>query len=274
MYALTTKARVKTRLGLTSTGFDDLLDTLILAVTDRMERMANRRFMLSTWTNELYDGVDPYDTRRTTLILKNAPVANIASIEYKSGFNSNPTWTPYTVDDYDTDLDAGILYFVRLPDGRRNIRVTYTAGYSGYSIGIVMVWVFNATPTGTVDRTNRVFTLPVSASQVVVYADGVRVAPENYTHAADTITFDEGAQPYSTISVDYLPAVADGGSYPNLPMDIVEVCEEAVVRLFKKRESEGRSSETFQESSITWEKDVFTRENVATIKNFRRSSFL
>lgn len=55
-----------------------------------------------------------------------------------------------------------------------------------------------------------------------------------------------------------------------LPFDITEVCEEAVTRLFKKRDSEGRASESFQESSITWEKGIFTPENITTINNYRR----
>lgn len=275
-YALTTKSRIKDRLQITSTSFDTLLDSLILAVTERIERMCNRRFMVSTWTNELYDGADPYGTSRQALVLKNAPVWNIASIAFKSGLNSNPTWETQTVDEYDADMETGILYFDTLPTGRRNIRVTYTAGYSGYSIGVTTIWTFNVIPTGVVDGVNTVFTLPATASQVVVYADGMRILPSNYTFipGGNTVTFLNGMQPYSAVSVDYLASTGASSSDPTLPMDLVEVCEQAVVRLFKRRDSEGRSSETFGESAITWREDSFTKENLATIKNFRRSSFL
>lgn len=71
------------------------------------------------------------------------------------------------------------------------------------------LWVYDVTPTGTVDGSNTVFTLPANASQVVVVADGLRVkgSGADYTfNGTDTITFASGRQPYSSISVDYKPA--------------------------------------------------------------------
>lgn len=68
-------------------------------------------------------------------------------------------------------------------------------------------WVYDATPTGAVNGSNLVFTIPES-SQVVVYADGVRVKGGGVTYTfsgGDTITFVSGLQPMSTLSVDYLP---------------------------------------------------------------------
>lgn len=275
-YALTTKERIKDRLQITSTAFDTVLDRLIVSVSERIERMCNRHFVQATYTNELYDGSGLYGGRRGVIILKNAPIASIASVEYQGGLNSAPTWTAYRVDDYDVDTDLGAI-FGGFERGRRNIRVTYTAGYAASSLNINNYWVMNATPTGTVDGSNRVFTLPVNASEVVVYADGLRIASANYSFVAgsNTITFNAGQQPYSTISVDYLPSTAAvTDNTPTLPADVIEVCEEAVIRLFKRRDSEGKSSETFGESSITWSRDIFTPENLAAIKNYRRGDFL
>lgn len=276
--AITSKARVKERLGITSTDFDDLFDRLILAVTDRIEHMCGRKFMQATYTNELYDGSDISGTPRSILIVKNAPILSLSSVQYKTGLNSNPTWTSYDEDDYDRDDDAGLLYFKgNLPKGKRNIRMTYTGGFSGYNIGITTIWVFNSTPTGTVDGSNRTFTLAENADQVVVYADGIRVSSSNLTFTAgtDSFTLAAGSQPYSTIDVDYLPtAGAATADDPALPLDVVEVCEEVVVRLFKRRDSEGRSNESFGESSITWNAALFTKENLATIRNYRRGSYL
>jgi len=72
-------------------------------------------------------------------------------------------------------------------------------------------WQMDVTPTGTVNGSNLVFTLPADAEQVVVYADGMRVkgAGASYSHTADsdTITFESGLQPFSTLSVDYLPTI-------------------------------------------------------------------
>jgi hypothetical protein len=275
--ALTTNTRIKDRLQITVTTWDALLDRLILAVTGRIEQMTNRRFTLAEYENEIHDGSDTYGTRRTMLVTKHAPVQAIASIEYKGGLNSDPVWTAYSENDYDADAEAGIVYFpFGLPLGKRNIRITYTAGFSGYALGNASLWHFNVTPSGLVNGSNLTFTLPENADQVIVYADGPREASVNVTFTPGTATFTlaAGRAPTSTIAIDYLAtALSDAGDV-TLPADIVEVCEQAVVRIFKRRESEGKSSEGFQESTITWAKNVFTDEDLATIRNYRRGYYL
>lgn len=275
--ALTTKARIKARLGITVADFDDFFDRLIIATTKRMSQMCNRRFLQATYTNQPYDGCTPSGSRLSTLLLRNSPVHVISAVEYKIGPNSSPVWVAFDQDDYDADMAIGILYFrFLLPAGKQNIRVTYTAGWSGSSIGIDGLWVFNSTPTGVVNGVNTVFTLAEEADEVVVYADGLRIAAENYTFTEgdDTIIFDSGSQPFATISVDYKPSSVTAGEDSALPEDLVEVCEEVVVRLFKRRDHEGRSQETLGESTITWNTDVFTKENIATVKNYRRGAFI
>lgn len=71
-----------------------------------------------------------------------------------------------------------------------------------------VAWVTDYTPVEAVNGSNAVFTLPVNASQVSVYADGYRVKGNglDYTFSSnDTITFVAGRQPFSAISIDYLP---------------------------------------------------------------------
>lgn len=66
-------------------------------------------------------------------------------------------------------------------------------------------WTFNATPTGTVDGSNTVFTLPETPLQAVVYADGARMkSGVDYNLSGATITFVALRQPFTSISVDYL----------------------------------------------------------------------
>ncbi len=275
--AITTKARIKARLGINVAGFDDLLDNLILAITARIEQMTGRRFIQGTYTNELHDGSNIDGGRRTFLVVKNAPLQAISSIQYKAGSNTTPNWTTISADDYHADLAAGIVYFPHgLPAGFQNIRITYTGGFSGYSIGVNNFWFFNITPAGTVDGSNRTFTLPEDATQVIVYADGLREAASNvtFTTGDDEFTLAAGRAPTSTIAADYLRENAADDSDFYLPADLVEVCEKAVVRTFKKREAEGRSSETFQESSVTWDQDVFTAEDLRTIRNYRRGYYV
>lgn len=271
--ALTTIARIKERLGITEDGFNTLLNSLILAVTARIETMCARRFIQAEYNDELHDGSDLYGSKRTILVTKNAPIHAIEKVEYKTGPNSNPTWAEFSVDDYDRDDEAGLLYFrYALPSGKRNIRITYTAGFSGYSIGVNNFWFFNVVPMGTVDGSNGVFTLPEEASQVIVYADGIRIASANITFVAGSDEFElaEGFAPYTTISADYLRENASEDSDLSLPLEVVEVCEVAVVRIFKKRASEGRATEGFEASQVTWERNTFSDENLATIRNYRR----
>lgn len=70
-------------------------------------------------------------------------------------------------------------------------------------------WVMDYEPTGTVDGVNTEFDIP-AASEVVVYADGLRIISSDYSlgtvDSTTTITFDSGKQPYSSISVDYVAA--------------------------------------------------------------------
>lgn len=68
-------------------------------------------------------------------------------------------------------------------------------------------WVYEYIPGESVGS-NLVFTIPVDASRVIVYADGYRVRGSgvDYTFSSnDTITFVNAARPRTTISIDYLP---------------------------------------------------------------------
>lgn len=188
------------------------------------------------------------------------------------------------MNDYDVDYDNSVVYF-RFPmlAGKRNIRITYTAGWDGYAVGLTSYWNFNVTPTGTVDGSNGTFTLPENADELIVYADGVRVSSSHITFTAGTASFTiaAAAVPFSTIAVDYKETLASASGDPVLPAELVDVCERAVVHLFKKRDAEGKASEGFGESNITWQRGwgmdsftIFDPEMLATIKNYRRGYHL
>lgn len=271
--ALTTKERMKTRLSLSGTGFDTLLDNLILGVTARIQAMTGRRFVYATYTNELHDGCDVYGGVRKLLILKNGPVDSVTSVEYNTGTDGDPTWTTMPRDLYIVDLGVGALVFRGgMPSGFQNVRVTYTGGYSGFAFGISNFWTFNETPVGDVDGSNLTFTLSEDADQVIVYADGARESSANITHVdgTDTFTLAAGRAPFTSIAVDFQRTTTTSGVDNDLPADLVDVCERAVTYLFKLRDAEGKSAESFGESSITWRESMFTSEMRGTIKNYRR----
>lgn len=63
---------------------------------------------------------------------------------------------------------------------------------------------YNQSPTGLVDGSNTVYTLPVSPTKVMVYLNGVRQLEDtHFTHAGDTITFSQAPYSGDWIIVDY-----------------------------------------------------------------------
>lgn len=192
-YALTTAQRIKDQLDITVSTFDTILERYIAGATDYIENQCNRRFKQTTYTNEIYDGSYLDGTKRTMLILKNAPIVpdSISSFQYRTGLKTNPVWTSFNADNFQEKNEVGhIMTF--LPQGYQNIRISYTAGY-------------------LIDFANE----------------------------------------YS--------------STHTLPHDISDLCERIVIRRYKKRGSEGKKSENFGQSSVTWGDllDDFDKEVIA-----------
>lgn len=126
-YNITTKTKVKNYLNISSDSDNDLLDTLCNSITAWIEKFCNgRRFKSTEYTEELYDG-DNLNGR--WLQTNNYPVTSWTKLEYNAGSTSNPNWVEYDESDYETYNNQGIVWFDRLETGKRNIRVTYTAGY-------------------------------------------------------------------------------------------------------------------------------------------------
>lgn len=128
--ALTSLARVKARLPNVAAGHDSLLEDLIDSCSAFVERVCRRRFLRTTYTNELYDGYDETQSRKTTVLLRNYPVVSVSSVGERLTRLPSETWQTIAIDQYDVDLSNGLLLFDgALSAGFRNIRVTYTAGY-------------------------------------------------------------------------------------------------------------------------------------------------
>ena len=201
-YALTTKERVKAKIDITVAGLDSVIDQMIASATSKIETMCGgRRFLETTYTNEIYDGsfMDKNSPSVPYLILKNAPVSTLTSLQYRSGTRTSPSWVDFPADNYEPMNARGIVK-VDLPSGFQNIRVTYTAGYK-------------------IDFTDE------------------------YNASKHT-----------------------------LPFEVSNLCEKMVIKMIKKRESEGKSQETLRDSTINWgsfidneDKDVITRYRRVTI---------
>lgn len=149
MPVYTTRSNVKTHLGLASedTSLDALIDLLLLEVDEVINGYTGRGDLTSSQATEYYDG-----TGRERLILRRRPVTAVAGIwvdqaayygNAAGAFPSTSEWTSGT--DFAlprsdaSEGNGGILIAIRNPDfggggiwpeGRGNIKVTYTAGYA------------------------------------------------------------------------------------------------------------------------------------------------
>lgn len=126
------KQLVKDYLEISAATYDTLITNLITRVCAFIESYCDRTFTNATYTDEIYSGGKKF------IFLKNYPVTEFTKIEYKSGSNSSPTWTAFTVNDYDL-IDERKLRRAGgfapgenavWPAGVNNIRITYKAGYA------------------------------------------------------------------------------------------------------------------------------------------------
>ena len=129
-HALTTVARVKSRLGIDSgtTTWDALLAELINGATDVIEAFVGRRFATATYTNEVYS-ITP---GRTIVYLRHWPVTAVSSAQYRAGTPDNPNWTTLLASEYELKEDGrqGAIKLYTALKGINVFRITYTAGYT------------------------------------------------------------------------------------------------------------------------------------------------
>lgn len=127
-YALTSVARVKSFLGITSSDYDSILESLINSVTDFIEKECDRRFKKTSYSGVKLDGEGTKE-----LVLPNWPVDSSSTFklyEWAGSDYGDDVWDEIDSDDYRVDYDAGIVKmdskFLR---GFQNYKVDYTAGY-------------------------------------------------------------------------------------------------------------------------------------------------
>ena len=132
--ALTTRALVQSYINNSDSGLNTILDTLIAAVEARiLAHLGRLRIETGTVTNEYHDG----DGRSECLLLREWPATAITTVSWWDGTTATALdATDYALDSSAQD-SAGILIYTPggyAPSpwrvGRRNIRITYTAGYT------------------------------------------------------------------------------------------------------------------------------------------------
>ena len=121
--ALTTIARVKALPGI-GAYTDDQIAIAINTATLAIEHYCNRTFASTVYTAEKYDG-----NGMDTLYLKQYPITAVSAITVND--------SALTTDDYEVDTQS-LYKSSGWVQGRRNIAVTYTAGYSTMPEDLVM----------------------------------------------------------------------------------------------------------------------------------------
>lgn len=125
MASLTTRTAFKAFAGISVTTWDDLIDTILTQASDAIEAYCWRTFASADYV-EQYNGKG-----QKTLCLQHYPIVSITDIREDAARTFNSTSViPST--DYAFDANSGIVYFDgwRLGRGVKNVKVTYTAGYS------------------------------------------------------------------------------------------------------------------------------------------------
>jgi hypothetical protein len=130
-YALTTTDRASAFMEMaTPTGGQlTVLESLINSVTDFIETYCGRRFMKTTYSNELYSS-----ERAESLNLKNFPISTTdpLTLEVRTSTANEDNWETVDSRYFHIDYEFGILYSAGGNKFARTIhgyRVSYTAGF-------------------------------------------------------------------------------------------------------------------------------------------------
>jgi len=123
--SLTSRAKVKSFLGITDSTSDALIDELITYVTQFIKNYCGRQFLVADYV----EIKDTYRGRRV-LFLKQYPVNTVASVEYRAGTPTSPVWNTYDANSYLPYFEEGyIKFYAKLPETMQGMRVNYNAGY-------------------------------------------------------------------------------------------------------------------------------------------------
>ncbi len=125
-YALIDYQTLKDYLGITDNSQQDFLIGLINRSTAMIEKYCQRRFKLTTYTEEEYDG-----TGTCYLNLKNYPIVSITSSQKNFGSVGDTDWDDLESQFFKALNDTGQIYYSAGFARRvRAYRFTYSAGYS------------------------------------------------------------------------------------------------------------------------------------------------
>lgn len=257
-YSLTTLIRVKDRLGITDTSFDSLLTRYINGVTDSIERACGKsglekspndgHFVQKTYTNEVYS---VYGKRQERLVLRNSPVR----YAFLTGDLTNNSTTV-----------ANCSTVAGLAVGMPIVGVGISSGTTITAIGtttITLSQVAGTTQTGVYLEASGLISFQWRAGTPSnpVWTPFIPDQFEIEEQGASGIIRVYGVMPrlYSNmLRATYVAGYpvdwqnAGNGSTHQLPADLTNTCENIVVRLFKRRQLDGKASENIAGATTAW----------------------
>lgn len=134
---MTTLAKVKSYLGITSSTHDTVLGELIVNVTKWLENYLQRTLLKKAdgqYFEEYFDGYEK------CLLLNEYPIISVTSVEYNSGTQASPIWNTVDASNYVYYAGEGYIELLAgLPHGHQNIRVRYNGGYATYPDEVELV---------------------------------------------------------------------------------------------------------------------------------------
>ncbi|HVB33718.1 MAG TPA: hypothetical protein VNJ52_05010 [Patescibacteria group bacterium] len=276
-YALTSLARVKDRLQETTTSYDSVLTRLINGATDFIERECGKsglemypndgHFTQKTYTNEVYTA---QGRKQQRLVLRNAPVTYlIVTGDLTQGSATVNNVTP------STGIVAGMPLYAIQGLFPQNTVVSSVSGST-----VTMSQPASTTQTGA--------TFEISGLINFQWRAGTPSNPNWTSFIQDQFELDQqghsgiirvyGSIPglyNNMIRATYVAgypvdwANAGNGSTHQLPADLTGTCENLVVRLWKRRQLDGKASENIQGATVSW-RDALDALDLNVIANYKR----
>jgi len=276
-FTLTTLQRVKDRLQITNTDSDMVLSRIINSATDFIERECGKsglemypndgHFVQKTYTNEVYTTRGRNQER---LVLRNAPVAYlIVTGNLTQGSAVVQSVTP------SIGIVAGMpLYNIQglFPQG------TVVSSVSGSTVTM--------SQQASVTQSGAAF--EISGLISFQWRSGTPSNPNWTDFIQDQYELDQQGHSgiirvYGTIPGLYSNMIratyvagypadfanAGDGATHRLPSDLTNTCENIVVRIFKRRPLDGKSSETIQGATVSW-RDQLDANDRNVIANYKR----
>jgi hypothetical protein len=276
-YALTTLQRVIDRLQINNTDSNTVLTRLINGATDFIERECGKtgleaypndgHFIQKTYLNEVYTA---QGRKQQRLVLRNAPVTYlIVTGNLTQGSAVVASVTP------STGITAGMpLYAIQglFPQGTTVISVSGS--------NITMSQPASVTQTGAV--------FEISGLISFQWRSGTPSNPNWTSFIQDQFELDQqgrsgiirvyGSIPglyNNMIRATYVAGYpvnfnnAGDGATHQLPADLTNLCENLVVRVFKRRQIDGKASENIAGATTSW-RDKLDAFDINVIENYRR----